>query len=225
MFLSQWNESNDVLLRLLYHSTKAFCSKQTQLQRSKKFFFHRIHLLVRHQQRNKVGAIRKTLARYSKIGCRRTYILRGQARRSYLQAAFLGQTGTFLSFKARRFSAMRSSTSDLTVGQKHGVEWDYECQIRSRARNCPTNERKRVRTVFAWFAPEFGPLKFKTVHYQIKAALEQKPHQKSWKTAQKPPLLYTMVYNTSKDQVVIRLLKRVRGLYVNNPLAFVSSRA
>ena len=28
---------------------------------------------------------------------------------------FLGQAGTFLSFQARRSSAMRSSTSDLTV--------------------------------------------------------------------------------------------------------------
>ena len=86
------------------------------------------------------AALRKVVHN-SKIGCRRTHVLRGQAGRSYLQAAFLsrsyivhcaesngpkfyktlmflGQAGMFLSFQARRSSATRSSTSDLTVNQK-----------------------------------------------------------------------------------------------------------
>ena len=78
---------------------------------------------------------------YSKIGCRRTHIFRGQARCSYLQAAFLPrsltsyiadvsrpkshknimflvQAWTFLGFQAGRSSATRSSAYDLTVVKK-----------------------------------------------------------------------------------------------------------
>ena len=74
---------------------------------------------------------------YSKIGCRRTLVFKGQVGCSYFQAAFLPrsttyiaesnrpksqkhmmflvQAGTFLCFQAGRSSATRSSASDLTV--------------------------------------------------------------------------------------------------------------
>ena len=44
-----------------------------------------------------------------------SYSAECNAQKLYKTLMFLGQAGTFLSFQARRSSAMRSSTSDLTV--------------------------------------------------------------------------------------------------------------
>ena len=49
------------------------------------------HLKEWEQRGRKIVAT-KSVNPYSKIGCRRTHVLRGQARRSYLQAAFLSRS-------------------------------------------------------------------------------------------------------------------------------------